>query len=49
MSPPYLGLVGGATLAFGAGVGGPHSDEETDTLALWYSMYTIITLRFIAY
>jgi hypothetical protein len=35
---------GGDTLACGEGVGGPNSDEGTDTL-VWYSMYTIIHLR----
>jgi hypothetical protein len=37
VSPPHLGPrgQGGATFACGVGVGGPNSDEGTDTLVLY--------------
>ncbi len=34
VSPPPIWVLGGATLAGEGGGGGPHSDEETDTLVL---------------
>ncbi len=47
-SPPPLWFRGRDTLACGKGVGGPHSDEGTDTLVIfrYMSMYfVIVTFR----